>query len=45
LRELVGRGVLGDHQAIEGCRDLVGAWFTEAGVAWRPDHWVWFNSD
>ncbi|MGI5241141.1 hypothetical protein [Dactylosporangium sp. CA-139066] len=45
FRELVDRGVLGEHQAIESNRNLVAGWFTDAGVPWRPDDWVWFNSD
>ncbi|HTJ31837.1 MAG TPA: hypothetical protein VL738_01270 [Dactylosporangium sp.] len=45
LREFVARGALGDGRPIEACRDQVALWYAEAGVPYRPDHWVWFNSD
>lgn len=45
FRELVDRGELSAGGAIETCRNLVGGWFTEAGVPYKPDFWVWFDSD
>ncbi|WP_432971578.1 hypothetical protein [Dactylosporangium sp. CA-233914] len=45
FRELVARGALGDGRGIEANRDIVAGWFVEAGVPYKPDVWVWFNSD
>ena len=42
--ELVSRGELRDDGLIEGNRNRVGAWFTEAGVPYVPDFWFWMNS-
>jgi hypothetical protein len=43
--ELIAVGALGDGRAIETNRNTVGELVAAAGVPFRPDYWVWFNSD